>query len=156
MRRLTMPVLTLAFMTAVTASAGVDSNVKVPFAGVVFVPCAAGGAGEDVLLEGVLHVLATVTIDSNGGVHATLHDQPQNVRGVGLTTGDMYRGTGVTRETINIQGDDLPYEDTLVNSFKIIGEGPGNNFLVQDVLHITVDNNGNVTADIVETFIKCQ
>src|SRR6266567_741998 len=62
----------------------------------VFVPCAAGGAGELVDLSGPLHTLITFTINGN------------NVR--------------------------------------IIGQGPGNNLLVHENAHITINANGTVTV----------
>jgi hypothetical protein len=59
----------------------------------VFVPCAAGGAGELVDLSGPLHTLITFTINGNN-VSGKTHFQPQGIRGIGETTGDKYQATG--------------------------------------------------------------
>src|SRR5438309_8184184 len=64
----------------------------------VFVPCAAGGAGELVDLSGPLHTLITLTINGNN-VSGTAHFQPQGLSGTGETTGDKYQATGVTKDS---------------------------------------------------------
>ena len=35
---------------------------------------------------------------------------------------------------------------TFVNNFRIIGQGSGNNFLVHETLHITVNADGTITV----------
>ncbi len=132
----------VALLWVTPASAGVIVNESVPFEVLVPIPC----AGEAVLLMGELHTLITLTEDANGGIHMTLHFQPQNVSGVGIVSGDMYRGTGVTRETVNT--DTVAMETTFVNNFRIIGQGTGNNLLVHAVFHMTVNANGDVTAEV--------
>src|SRR5439155_348210 len=52
----------------------------------VFVPCAAGGAGEIVDLSGPLHTLITFTINGNN-VSGKAHFQPQGIVGSGETIG---------------------------------------------------------------------
>ena len=128
-------------------------NVQVPINISVFVPCAAGGAGEVVDLSGTLHVLFHTTIDDSGGFHSKFHFQPQGVSGTGLTTGDKYQGTGVTQGTFNCK---VGFESTFVNNFKIIGQGPGNNFLVHENFHVTVNANGEVTAFVDNFSIECK
>ena len=132
------------FLCARTASAGVLFNGAEPFQQVVTIPCADGGAGEDVLLTGVLHILITGTLDASGSLHTTTHFQPMGVSGVGLTTGDVYRATGLTRDQAN--GLEVPFEETFVNNFRIIGPGKGNNLLVQEIAHVTFDANGELTV----------
>ena len=39
-----------------------------------------------------------------------------------------------------------PFESSFVNNFKIVGQGPGNNYLVHENFHVTVSTNGDVTA----------
>lgn len=128
-------------------------NVKVPTNISVFVPCAAGGAGEVVNLSGTLHLLFHTTIDASGGFHSTFLSQPQGVSGTGLTTGDKYQGTGETQSTFNGK---VGFESTFVNNFKIIGQGPGNNFLVHENFHVTVNPNGEVTAFVDNFSVECK
>lgn len=109
----------------------------------VFVDCANGGAGENVLLSGTLHEVDHVTIKGDRFV-AKFHFQPQGISGVGEITGDKYQATGVTQD-ITVGGV-IGVTETSVNNFKIIGQGSGNNFLVHDNFHVTVNANGTVTV----------
>jgi hypothetical protein len=145
--------LTLALV--LPAQAAITNNESVPYDAVVFVPCANGGLGEDVHLTGYLHMTNSVTNDGHGGFHVTWQTNPQGVTGVGLTTGDKYQGTGVTRSNTNAKPP-FPYETTFVNNFRIIGQGPGNNFLVHQVMHMTVDANGNVVVNFDKSSTECK
>jgi len=142
--------------TPAQASAStVTTSTEFPISLTVFIPCAAGGTGEFVALSGDLHDLFHVTFDGNGGFHLDAQDNPQGVSGVGLTTGDKYQGTGVTRFDFNgTAGGTIVY--TAVNNFRIIGSGPGNNFLVHDNFHITVNPNGTVTSSHDNFSVTCK
>lgn len=122
----------------------VTTNITSTFDVTLFVPCAVGGAGEFVHVSGPLKELFHVTLDGNGGFHLTNSFNPQGVSGVGLTSGDKYQATGGTRETLNALG--LPFETSFVNNFRFIGQGPGNNFLVHENFHLTINANGTVTS----------
>ncbi len=130
------------------------SSVVIPISIGVFVPCALNGAGEVVFLSGDLHSLFHFTDDGAGGFHVTVENNPQGVSGTGLTSGDKYQGTGVTREDFN--SGPLPFNDTFVNNFRIIGEGTGNNLLIHATFHITVNANGEVTAIVDNFMAECQ
>lgn len=132
------------------------TSVKQPFVGLAFVPCAIDGAGEFVSLSGTLHVVTRITIDANGGFHGTAHFNPQGVKGVGLTSGDTYQGNGVTKTTTNIAGAGFPFTETFVNNFRIIGPGPDNNLLVHQTIHLTINANGDVTADVFVDSAECR
>jgi hypothetical protein len=104
-----------------------------------FVPCANGGLGELVALSGQLHDVFHLTLDGRGGFHVKTHNNPQGVSGVGLTTGTKYQGTGVTQERLNLK---IGERSTFINNFRIVGQGPGNNFLVHENVHVTINANG--------------
>lgn len=131
------------------------TNFNFPVDIIVFVPCADGGAGEFVELSGNLHDLFHLMINGNRFV-LKVHTQPQGVRGVGLSTGDKYRGTGVTQETLSGSLVNGQLSDTFVNNFRIIGQGPGNNFLVHENLHVTVNANGQLTAIVGNASVSCK
>jgi hypothetical protein len=131
----------------------VTTNEQVPITLFAFVPCANDGAGELVELTGTLHLLSHVTIDAQGGLHVKQHAQPQGVSGIGLTTGDRYQGTGVTQSQFNATA---AVEETFINNFRIIGQGPDNNFLVHSTFHVTVNANGEVTTVVDNFSIECR
>ena len=132
-----------------------DSNEKIAFDTTVFIPCANGGAGEDVLLFGFLHFLSTSTINGNN-VRTKLHFQPQGIKGIGLITGDQYQGTGATQDELKGSLVNGQYEETFIDNFHIIGQGNGNNYLLHETFHITVNANGVVTVLIDKIESDCK
>lgn len=86
-------------------------------------------------------------MDDNGGTHSLAHFQPQGITGVGLTTGIIYRATGSNQMMENIGGDGTPQTSTLQGMFNIVGKN-GDNLLCRVIAHMTIDNNGNLTADV--------
>ena len=132
----------LALVSAAPASASAVST-KFPIDLFVNVPCANGGSGEVVELTGTLNDVFSLTFDNAGGVHVKGHDNPQGVSGVGLTSGVKFQGTGMSDFEYSQK---VGYEETDVNNFRIIGQGTGNNYVVHENLHVTVDANGVVTV----------
>jgi hypothetical protein len=126
-----------------------------PFTLSVFIPCAAGGMGEDVTLNGNLHALISTTVNGNH-ISFNMHFQPQGITGVGSVTGDKYQGTGITRFSFEEDAVAFPIILTMVNNFKIIGQGSGNNFLVHQNFHLTVNANGTVTASVDNFSVECK
>jgi hypothetical protein len=125
---------------ASNASATNDTqNFSAPFDVVFF------GCTEAIHFTGDLHVLMHFTATSSGNFSAKFHFQPQGVSGVGLSTGIKYQATGVTQDEYSINGP-LPYEETFINNFRLIEQGPDNNLLVHENFHVTVNANGDLTA----------
>ncbi len=122
------------------------SNQIFPINLAVFIPC----AGEVVLLSGELHDLFHITVNDNN-FSVKVHDQPQGVSGVGLTSGDKYQATGVTQQEFGGSFINGQSEMTYINNFRIIGQGPGNNLLIHVTNHITFNANGVLTADVLNT-----
>jgi hypothetical protein len=136
--------IVLAIMIA-PASGAVQVNDKTDINLTVFIPCAAGGTGEIVDLSGPLHTLISSSINGNN-VSGKFHFQPQGISGTGETTGDKYQATGVTQETFKTSLQNGQSNLTFVNNFRIIGQGPGNNFLVHETMHITINADGTLTV----------
>jgi hypothetical protein len=148
--------LTGAMVAATSAAAEattVTTNTQFDVTFPVFVPCANAGAGELVLLGGTQHALFHLTTDGRGGLHLKSTIQSQGISGTGLTTGDKYQGTGASQSETDITAGS---EQTLVNSFKIIGQGPGSNLLVQQTTHLTVTPNGDLTAFVNDFSVDCR
>jgi hypothetical protein len=133
----------------------VITNIIEPLDFTQFVPCADGGAGEDVQLSGTLHTVIRTTINGNK-VGIKTHSNPQGVSGTGLSSGDHYQGTGVTQETSNEHSGGLPETETFINNFRIVGPGRGNNLLVHENAHFTVNANGTVTSFVDNFSIECK
>jgi hypothetical protein len=150
----------LAIATA-TMAAGVgaahaeivtNDTTSVGFAG--FVPCANAGAGE--ILSGTIdvHNLVTSTVTGNSASWQFLFE-PRGGSMVGAITGDTYRVTGVTHGIYNASLGSDRYTATYVNTFGLIGPGPGNNLLVREVAHVTIDDDENVVVRHDDLTIDC-
>ena len=156
MKELSISLVVLLFLlSGLPTNAAVDTNMSFPVTISVFIPCAVGGAGEVATLNGNLHVLISTTVNANH-ISSDMHFQPQGISGVGSVSGDKYQATGITR--FNFQADvaGFPFNNTLVNNFKIIGQHSSNNFLVHENFHLTVNADGTVTANIDNFSTECK
>ncbi|MGB7069598.1 MAG: hypothetical protein WBD22_08900 [Pyrinomonadaceae bacterium] len=157
MKKLSVVSLALVMMMTVMtmpAKAEVVFNESIPFDLSVFVPCADGGVGEIVELSGPLHIVISFTINNNR-VSIREHAQPQGISGVGQSTGDSYRAVGVTKDSANLPFTNGAATATFVNNFRIIGQGPGNNFMVHENSHITINANGDVSSTHTNFRVSC-
>jgi hypothetical protein len=127
----------VASVTAAQAQVTTNEQVLLAFAG--FVPCANGGAGE--ILSGTIevHNLITSTANANNA-SGKFQFQPYGSM-VGAITGDTYRVTGVTQGTSTESFQNGQYTLTYVNNFQLIGPGPGNNLLVHEIAHMTINGD---------------
>lgn len=120
-----------------------------------FVPCANGGAGELLHAVGRLHQVFTTVINANGTVTLRSQFQPQGLTGVGLTTGDKYNATGVTQTIDQIRAP-FPAVSTFINNFRMIAAGPGNNLLIHEEGHLTINANGTLTVFVDRVSEECR
>jgi hypothetical protein len=121
------------------------SNEKQPVDEIVFVPCANGGAGENVHLTGTIHILIHTTVNKTNFT-TKYHFQPQGLSGTGEITEFKYRGSGVTQEEIKGSLANEKFIDTYINNFKIVSHGV--NYKIHDNMHIIVNANGETTATV--------
>ena len=154
-RRIALPaLLTIVAMLGSPGIAlgGVDENIKVPVAGMVFEDI----CGEDLIhTAGNLHILMTFTENDNR-ISGGFHFQPQGAK-LEDRFGNVYSGTGVGRGHFSEPVDeDGAVNFTSVDSFKLIGHGKAPNFLVQVVSHITINANGDVTAEFERVSEQCK
>jgi len=146
-------VAVLAIFT-MPANAAVQVNESPQITLSVFVPCAAGGAGEIVDLSGPLHILFTFTINGNN-VSGRFQFQPQGISGTGETTGLTYHATGLQASNFTQSLQNGQLNVTSINRFDIIGQGPNNNFTVHETLHFTCNADGTNTVFFDNFSIEC-
>ena len=153
---LTFTLVLMTVLTVAPASARattITDNVQISIDIVAFVPCVAGGDGEYVFFSGTLHGVSVTTIDDTGVFHTQLHFQPQGISGDGLTTGANYQWTGATQASFNGQ---VGYENTFINNYRVIGEGPNNNLLIHQTFHATAQPDGEVTIVVDDYSVECK
>jgi hypothetical protein len=111
-------------------------------------------AAEAIQLSGTLLAEFSFTETSGGNVEIGFHFNPQGITGVGLTSGATYHATGETLGTTTVRANG-GISDTFVNNFKIIGEGSAQNFLETEIVHLTVNAKGEVTASVEKSMLRC-
>ena len=117
-------------------------------------PCAGGRFGEIVVFTGNQHLVFGQTSTANGHLNTTLHWNADGVIGVGQYTGFQYRATGVTQDHV-VSNAPLPYSETMINNYHIIGQGQATNMDLKETTHVTVDANGYVTAWVTDYSFVC-
>jgi len=135
-----------------TALAAVEENFSFPVEGMVFENI----CGETLThTAGELHVLITYT-ENNNRVSGMIHFQPQGAKMVD-EEGRTYSGTGVEMFRFNEpRNENGAVNFTHVSSFKLIGHGDAPNLLEQIVSHVTINANGEVTAEFEFSSNQCK
>ena len=157
MKRIVMLLSLMGVMLGVSAGAALAQatsetvNVSEPSSVGTIDPC----TGEAILLEGRIHLMEHLTIDANGGLHLVGVDN-QTYVGENPTTGTKYVLEGHNATSVNQHfADNGATEFTLASEFQVISQGSGDNFLFTQVIHGTVNSNGETTAEVVRIKEEC-
>jgi len=143
----------IAGVTAAQAQVVTNETVSsaYPYAG--FVSCANGGAGE--YMTGTIDVHNLITSTVNGNVDTwQFQFQPRGSL-VGRITGDTYQLNGVTRGMYTDSLHDDHHTLTYVNKYQLIGPGPGNNLIVREIAHITINADDEVVIAHDDWSVEC-
>jgi hypothetical protein len=130
----------LGLLATSPAHAEVVSNIRYPASFERTFP-----NGDHLVNAGYLHVLTTVTLDGQGGLHLVQESNPQGLSGVS-DYGVTYHGTGVHFYQRNVKNASFPVEFTQVVSHNVIGAGPSNDFTWHLTIHTTINANGETTV----------
>jgi hypothetical protein len=148
---------TASFGNAYAVASSTTTTTKIPVS-FTFTPIGPGcEQAEDITLSGNLNFVEHATTNSNGGTTYKIHFNPQGITGVGETTGTTYRGTGVTSTTLTFNGNNAQSTQTDVNNFNIIATEPsGISSIEHLVVHLTVNAQGEITADVSTETSTCR
>ena len=166
-KKIAIALLTVAALAVVTglvvrqASADAStysSQTTIPVAGTTISYTAdPSGAcyGEDITLtSGTVLIKSHGTMNQNG-FHGTFDVIRQDIHGVGAQSGAQYVETG-TDTGSQTQSWDNGFTTTMTDHINIVGQGPDNNAVISDVLHLTVNANGDITAVVSDYAITCR
>jgi hypothetical protein len=114
-------------------------------------PC----TGHLVAFSGEDDALVHVTIDPAGGLHrvGVVH---VSETGTDLVTGETFRAVGAVLSVDSLDLSGSRSELTLKQGTSFVGQGPGNNLIQHETIHVTVDANGDVTASVDQLSIECR
>jgi hypothetical protein len=117
-----------------------------------FFSCANGQQGELVQVSGTVYSVIHTTLDDRGGFHLIRHGNLV-ASGTGIESGTQYQITAISNSQNNGR---VGAENTFVDYFRIIGQGPLNNLLVHHNFHVTVTPDGEVTASVNHFTSECR
>jgi hypothetical protein len=141
--------LALAAGMALAQANTVTFTEKLPFNQILVNPC----TGELVQFTGDILFLFHITEDANGGLHVQEHGSAAGITGTG-ESGTQYRLVGVTRDEFYFAPGE-PREETFVNRFHVVSKGSSDNFLVDQTMHLTINANGEPTAEVIREDLQC-
>jgi len=137
-----------------SSSADVTSSEElVPYDQTLFVPCAAGGAGEEVALTGSLKIVEQIVYNDHGFTF-NYHVMTQGITGVGLSTGEKFQVSGGNKGTITGEfGEEGQYSRVFIQQLRIIGQNTV--FKVNYKTKITITPDGKITTNIQDETVDC-
>jgi hypothetical protein len=138
--------LVLAVPMVAQASAFVDNfDYRYPMDFIGYNDC----TGEYTEVSGELHTSGVIVANDNT-YHASIEVNPQGMTALGLSSGSVYHGSGLTRSSLT-DTSGPGYIFTFENRSRFNTSGPGNNYQLHETLHITFNANGVVTT-VVDNF----
>src|SRR4051794_25460803 len=111
--------------------------------------------GELLGAEGDVHVVGRLNRDPDGPDYRGIHLNTQGVAAVGLTTGTRYSVTEVGNTILNANPGAASVT-TVVFTLDVISHGSGENFRAVDIVHFTVNANGEPTATVTGGHADCR
>jgi hypothetical protein len=112
--------------------------------------------GEDLFIEGTMHTVAHTTIDANGERHVKFHFNIQG-QGEGESSGDKYVFHSVSNSHQNFTEDNANF--TFSDTARLIRQGsatPTDDFNLIFLVHVTINANREVTADVAKFEPECK
>ena len=125
---------------------GNNDNIihAVPFDASRYIPCANGGAGEDVTLTGFTNFIYQ-TSWTDQGFTLVYHDNAHQVTGTGVSSGESFVGSGSINGIIRGSWVDRQWVGTTIGQLRITGQNTS--FTITYKYHITVTRDGTVTVE---------
>ena len=136
-----------------SASSNRNGNVDLPFETKLFVPCANGGAGEEVVLTGGINFIQQI-IWNDHGFTLVYHDNVQGLKGTGLSTGEPFTASGGTNGTVTGAWVNSQWTGTTIRQLRVIGQN--SHFFMNYKYHITVTSDGDVKVNSEEETAECK
>src|SRR5919112_5060673 len=134
----------LVWLSLVSSPLWAATSTTIPLEGIRSGDC----TGEDVELSGTIHLVSQLQPDGSEVGHVNY----QGVSGVGLTSGTTYRASSV--DSFRLAAP-FPSDITSVRSLRLISPGPDDDLLVKFLFHITVNANGEITAEVEDVDSEC-
>lgn len=123
----------------------------------VFVSLLCGTSREEFDTQGQLHILIAVGTDSNGGSHVKVHFNSAVLTGTNIRTGEEIQLRFANNTEAEGRLDGAQETTMTATSTAVIGEGPtAQHYLAHTTIHVTMNANGEPTAEVTEIHVECR
>ena len=129
-----------------------NNSHVVPFETTIFIPCANGGAGEDVSFTGNITFVYQYRWNNNG-FSIVYHETPNQVKGTGVTSGTNYVASGGTNGVAIGTWVSEQWVATTNSRLRVVG--PDGIFTVNYKYHLTVLSDGSIAVKKREETVDC-
>ena len=146
---LVMAGLTAPFTQSVSADV-TKLNERSDFSIVLYNDC----TGETIAFEGSLHTSLRLVADGSGNIHVSSHSNWQNMRGIGLSSGDKYVGSATASTSSSGVSDPTTVYTEAVN-IQLIGQGKVPDLRLHVIYHYTIVD-GRITTFIDSATLDCR
>jgi hypothetical protein len=127
------------------------TRTDIPIAGLLYNPC----GDEYVAVKGTVHQVLTSTAN-HAWNRSRLFTSYQDLSGVGLTSGAVYRVGGISHQSQSVSFGFFPRDYTTLDTFKLIPQGGGDSLLLHQNTHVTIHPDGRVTATVDNARVECK
>jgi len=117
-------------------------------------PFSAEGCGDSIIGTATLHLVIQQTYDADGGSTFVSHTNLQGATAVGAS-GATYQVAEVSQVELTNNGPGAQSEETLIHNFHMISPGIAPNYDMHMTFHVTMNDNGEVTAFVDNTSAEC-
>jgi len=117
------------------------------------VPADDGCTGEAVQVYGPIDVTVQTTTDKNGATHVVTHYTP-HLTAVGLSSGTRYLALGPTQIVSFDAGAQTVFN--VANIIITVAPGSGDNFILTEVVHVTLNAGGEVAVEFDRVNVACR
>ncbi len=154
----TSPVTPAPLAVTSAASPNGMTHTDEPFKTWVWVPCANGGVGEEVIIEGVWSVDQQILENKDGCRKYNFHMTWKKATGTGVTTGTTYTvqyGAHTLQFDKSVCADACP--STLTGTFNlgIRGKGSAENYTVHQNVRLVIDCDGSYNVVVENYRVTC-
>ena len=129
------------------------STVAVPYDNTVYVPCANGGAGEYVHLNGRTNFLYTISWTDHGFTYG-YHANSYAIKGVGLTSGEQFVASGTTEGQVAASWVNERWIAIITDQLRVTA--PNTSFVVKNKYHVTTTPDGDALINLREQEVECK
>ncbi len=110
--------------------------------------------GDTVIMNGTMHFEYFFSIDADGD-HTHYHiSSTSHLTGVGSPSGANYVANDTVHQNVTTRGE--ASDTTMALKSKLVAQGKTPDMMLRQSLHVVVDRNNNIKAEVVKNTVTCK